>query len=264
MARVRLNGIDFNYEVSGSGRPLLFLNGTGSTITQLAPLVTYLAGSFETFAFDQRGIGESSCPEEPYVMADLAADALALADRQGWETFRVIGVSFGGMVAQELAVAAPERLDRLSLLCTSPGGAGGSSFPLDTLADMEPDRRVAVGAQVLDTRFTPEWLDEHPSDRTFAGMVGQRFESTELDSDRGLALQLQARRGHDVFERLPRITCPTLVASGKYDGIAPLANAEAIASRIPNAELRVYEGGHAFFAQDPRALPDIVAYLQVD
>jgi 3-oxoadipate enol-lactonase len=72
---------------------------------------------------------------------------------------------------------------------------------------------------------------------------------------------MQARTGHDVWDRLPRITCPTLVAAGRYDGIAPPANAEAIASQVPGAELRLYEGGHAFFAQDPQAFPDILDFL---
>ncbi len=70
-----------------------------------------------------------------------------------------------------------------------------------------------------------------------------------------------ARRGHDVFDRLPRITCPTLVASGRYDGIAPPENGAAIADRIPGAVLRLYEGGHAFFAQDPAAFRDILDHL---
>jgi pimeloyl-ACP methyl ester carboxylesterase len=67
-----------------------------------------------------------------------------------------------------------------------------------------------------------------------------------------------------VCERLHRIACPTLVAGGRYDGIAPPANSEAIASRVPDAELRMYEGGHAFFAQDARALPEIIDFLAAD
>ena len=83
----------------------------------------------EVVAHDQRGLGRSSIPAGPYTMAQYAADALGLLDAVGWSTCRVVGVSFGGMVAQELAVTAPERVERLALMCTSPGGAGGSSYP---------------------------------------------------------------------------------------------------------------------------------------
>jgi pimeloyl-ACP methyl ester carboxylesterase len=78
---------------------------------------------------------------------------------------------------------------------------------------------------------------------------------------RGEREQLQARRHHDVCDRLGRIDCPALVACGRYDGIAPPANGEAIASHVPGAELRMYEGGHAFMAQDRAALPDIIDFL---
>jgi 3-oxoadipate enol-lactonase len=74
---------------------------------------------------------------------------------------------------------------------------------------------------------------------------------------RGEAMQLEARRHHDVASRLGNVTCPTLVMAGLYDGIAPVANSEGIARRIPGAELRTYEGGHLFIAQDPRAMADI-------
>ena len=81
---------------------------------------------------------------------------------------------------------------------------------------------------------------------------------------RGEAEQLEARRYHDVFDRLARITCPTLVAAGRHDGIAPLANSEAIAAAVPGAVLRVFEGGHAFFAQDAAAFPEVVAFLAAE
>ncbi len=222
------------------------------------------AETFDVLAYDQRGIGESSCPSEPYTMAELAHGALALADHLGWERFRLIGISFGGMVAQEVAVTVPERIDRLALLCTSAGGAGGSSFPFLSLLEMTPATRATVSAQIMDSRFTPAWLAEHESDRLLAGVLAQRFAPGAFSEERGTALQLQARGGHDVSDRLPRITCPTLVASGRYDGIAPAANGIAIASQIPQAELRLFEGGHAFVGLDPEALPVIVQFLSSD
>jgi pimeloyl-ACP methyl ester carboxylesterase len=92
--------------------------------------------------------------------------------------------------------------------------------------------------------------------------MGERRLSAKTDDQRrGEREQLDARRRHDVWDRLPRITCPTIVAGGRFDGIAPPANSEAIASRVPGAELRLYDGGHAFFAQDARALPEILEVL---
>jgi 3-oxoadipate enol-lactonase len=93
-------------------------------------------------------------------------------------------------------------------------------------------------------------------------MMAARGDVEKSDEQRrGEAEQMEARRHHDVWDRLPRIACPTLVACGRYDGIAPPANSEAIAERVPHAELRTYDGGHAFFVQDRAALPDLVAYV---
>jgi 3-oxoadipate enol-lactonase len=262
MPQAEVNGIELYYERAGAGAPVLFLNGSGSTLANVAPIIAVLAGSLDVVAHDQRGLGRSAVPPGPYTMADYAADALGLLDVVGWPTCRVVGVSFGGMVAQELAVTAPERVDRLALLCTSPGGAGGSSYPLHELAGLEPDRRAEISRRLLDSRFSDDWLATHPADRALVDVMAQRQAGAMSDeARRGLAEQLEARRHHDVWDRLGRVTCPTLVAAGRFDAIAPVANSEAIVSRMPDATLRVYEGGHAFFVQDRRALPDVVEFL---
>jgi pimeloyl-ACP methyl ester carboxylesterase len=93
-------------------------------------------------------------------------------------------------------------------------------------------------------------------------MAARRGGEKSAEQLRGENEQLQARRHHDVCSRLGAIRCPTLVACGRYDGIAPLANGEWIAAHAPGAELRVYEGGHVFFLQDQRALPEVGAFLQ--
>jgi pimeloyl-ACP methyl ester carboxylesterase len=259
---VAVNGIDVYYERSGDGPRLLFLNGSGSTLETSALLIETFTGEFDVVAHDQRGLGRTSVPAGPYEMADYANDAAALLDAIGWDRCRVVGVSFGGMVAQELAVTWPERVERLALVCTSPGGAGGASYPLHELARLPAAERAAASVRILDTRFTAEWLDAHPSDRVLVEMMAKRASGEKTDAQlRGEASQLDARSRHDVCDRLARIACPTFVAAGRYDGIAPPANAEAIASRVRGAELRFYEGGHAFFAQDPKALPDVRAFL---
>jgi pimeloyl-ACP methyl ester carboxylesterase len=260
-----VNDIELYYERWGEGPRLLFLNGSGATIANAELLIKLFTGDFDVLVHDQRGLGGSAIPDGPYEMADYAKDALALLDHVGWERARVVGVSFGGMVAQEVAVTAPERVERLALLCTSPGGAGGASYPLHELAALPEAEARAKGMQLLDTRFTPEWLATHDNDRGLAEMMAERRLGTKTaDQLRGEAAQLDARSRHDVCDRLGRITCPTLVACGRYDGIAPPSNGEFIASHTPDAQLRLYDGGHAFFAQERAALPDVIAFLRGD
>ena len=220
------------------------------------------ARRFDLVAHDQRGLGRTEIPSPPYTMADYAADAIGLADAIGWDRFRLVGISFGGMVAQEVAVTWPGRVERLALLCTSPGGAAGASYPLHELQQLPADQRTAMALQLLDTRFTPEWLADHPSDQGLVELLAAGQTASKTDDQRcGEAAQLDARSHHDVADRLGRVTCPTLVASGRYDGIAPPANGEAIATRITGSDRRVYDGGHAFFAQDATAFPEILDFL---
>jgi 3-oxoadipate enol-lactonase len=262
MPTAAANGIDLYYEREGVGRPLLFLNGSGATLAASELVLTPFRKRFDVVAHDQRGLGRTTVPAGPYSMADYAADAAGLLDAVGWDRCRVVGISFGGMVAQELAVTWPERIERLALLCTSPGGAGGPSYPLHELAGLDAEARAAIGATLLDTRFTAEWLAAHESDRMLAEMMAARAAVPRTDEElRGEHEQLQARRHHDVWDRLHRISCPTLVAAGRFDGIAPVGNAEGIAGRVPDAQLRIYDGGHAFIAQDPAALPDVLDFL---
>jgi 3-oxoadipate enol-lactonase len=261
MPTARLREIDVYHERRGEGPPVLFLNGSGSTLAGMGALLDVFAGRADLLAHDQRGLGRTEIPPGPYTMADYAADAAALLDHVGWERARVVGVSFGGMVAQELAVTWPDRIEKLALLCTSPGGSL-PSYPLHEFATLPEADRAARHLPLLDTRFVGDWLAQHDSDRALVEMMATRATGTKSDEViRGEREQLAARAGHDVLDRLPRVTAPTLVAAGRFDGIAPLPNSEAIAAAIPGAELRVYEGGHAFFAQDRRALPEVLDFL---
>ena len=110
MPTAALNGIDVHYERAGEGPRLLFVNGSGSTLVEAKPMLDRLRAHFDVLAHDQRGLGLTAIPDGPYTMVDYAADAAALATHAGWERYRVCGISFGGMVAQELAVTVPERI----------------------------------------------------------------------------------------------------------------------------------------------------------
>ena len=254
--------ISINYEISGSGPRVLFFNGSGATLKTTALLIGALAKTCTVLAHDQRGLGETSIPEGPYTMSQFAQDGAALLDHVGWDTCAVVGISFGGMVAQEFAVSYPQRVEKLVLLCTSAGGEAGSSYPLHELGSLPGEERAARITTLTDTRFTPEWIATHPDD---AAMVAMRNDQAAVpkskETIKGEILQLGARIGHDVSDRLHRVTAPTFVTAGRYDGIAPVSNSEEIVKRLPDATLSIYEGGHIFTAQDRRAIEDIRTFL---
>ncbi len=255
-----VNGVQLYWEQRGSGPRLLFCNGSGTTLQTVRPLLDLVAAKFDLLAWDYRGLGRSVPLRGPYAMADLAADAVGLLEIAGWDSCRVLGVSFGGMVAQEFAVTNPERVERLALACTSAGGDGGSSFPLHKLPELPPEERAAAQLKLVDSRWDERWLEAHPADRALA--EGLTAAGQNQPDPAAYTAQLKARAGHDVWDRLDAITCPTLVGYGNYDGIARVQNSTAIASRIRGAEPRGYEGGHLFLFQDPAALPGFEAFLQ--
>jgi 3-oxoadipate enol-lactonase len=142
-------------------------------------------------------------------MAEMTADAVGLMETAGWSACRVTGVSFGGLVAQGLAVTNPERVDRLVLACTSPGGEVGSSYPPETLLELPPEERITAALMVVDRRWDERWLDDHPADRALAErLAAGQMNPAPTSAHRA---QLEAREGHDVWDRLSAITCPTLV-----------------------------------------------------
>jgi 3-oxoadipate enol-lactonase len=262
-----VNGVSLYYEQAGAGERLLFISGTGSDLRNKPSVFDGpLARTFEVLAYDQRGLGQSDVPEGPYTMADYANDAAALLASVGWASCLVMGVSFGGMVAQELAIRHPDRVQRLVLACTSSGGSGGASYPLQTLVELEGEPRVVRQLEIADTRWNAEWRAEHADQwrQMVEGMRTQLSGGAGLSGPppRGPALQLEARSHHDTADRLGEITCPTLVCGGRYDGIAPPANSEFLAASIPGAELALFEGGHMFLLQDREAFPTMVEFLR--
>ncbi|MCU1353801.1 MAG: alpha/beta hydrolase fold [Acidimicrobiales bacterium] len=248
MPLVDLGSVRLCYELAGTGPALLILGGTGSDLrNEPNPLSWPVARGRTVLAHDHRGLGQSVDLEpEPPTMADFAADAVALVDHVGWERFSVLGVSFGGMVAQEVALLVGDRLDRLVLACTSSGGAGGASYPLHELSELPADERLAVLAGINDVR-----LAGSPSERASgASPAAQGATGAPEAEPEGLRRQLEARRHHDTHGRLPKIEVPVLVTAGRYDGIAPVANSEAIVEQLPHGRLEVFEGGHTFLAED--------------
>lgn len=266
MERIRTARLELATERRGTGDPVLCVSGTGGDLRKRPNVLdSPLADSFEVLAYDQRGLGRSAHPPGDWSMADYADDAAALLDAVGREACAVVGVSFGGMVAQELALRHPARVRALVLCCTSAGGAGGTSWPLHELAALAEGERERLQLELSDRRMDAAWQQANP-ERVERILAQQRAQAAigagEPGRAEGAARQLEARRHHDVWDRLPSLRVPTLVCAGRHDGIAPPENAEALAARIPGAELRWFEGGHLFLLQDRSAWPTIVAWLR--
>ena len=267
MPFIRVRDIDICYQLGGAGPRLLKIWGTGGDLRRAqTDFDRYLAAHFTVLAFDQRGMGRSGKPARDYSMADYADDAAGLMAALGWDSAAVLGYSFGGMVAQELALRDPQRVRRLVLVSTSAGGAGGSSYPLHELAELDDEKRVRRFLELADSRRTPQWQLDHAT--LWQSLIGDSMAALSLDADdpaqgAGSLRQLGARRGHDTWDRLPGLKMPVSVYAGRYDAIAAPQVQRNLAAQIPGAVFQDFAGGHLFFVQDPTAAPAIAAALSV-
>jgi 3-oxoadipate enol-lactonase len=165
-------------------------------------------------------------------------------------------------VAQELVLRHPGRVARLVLACTSPGGAGGASFPFHEIEHLKGEARARRLIPISDVRRTDAWAGAHPEAYAQLVQLGGRDPfADEPGHAMGAHRQLAARAAHDAWDRLPRIGCPVMVAAGRHDGIALPATQERMAARIPGAQLRLFEGGHLFMLQDRAAVPAMRDFL---
>ena len=266
MPRTTVRDIEIEYEVAeGAGARVFFISGTGGDL-RVRPNVfdSPLCDGRMLLAFDQRGLGQTTVPAAQPTMTDYADDAAGLLEALDFEADAIVGVSFGGMVAQELALRHPDRVPALVLCCTSSGGAGGASYPLHELAALPEDARAERHLEISDVRMDAAWRRAHPELVARAlerGRAARAVGAGEPGRAEGAAMQLEARRGHDTHDRLRELAMPVLITGGRHDGIAPVSNQEALAAAVPGAELRLYDGGHLFLVQDRSAWPDIGAWI---
>jgi len=263
MQFVTTNRLKFYVEQAGTGPDVLVLNGTGADLRKKPNIMdSPLTSVFNVTAYDQRGLGQTDKPATGYTMADYADDAAALMDALDIKTAMVLGTSFGGMVAQEFVLRHPQRVSRLALWCTSPGGDGGSSFPLHTLSTLDDEERLLTAVKLGDTRIDDDWLVANPE---AVAAARQRTDMSAYENEprfeEGRAGQLAARAEHDCFDRLGQIACPVMLAGGKYDAIAKPDAMRALEANIPKAQLTLYEGGHFFMLQDGKVFPDLMDFF---
>ena len=253
----------FFYERQGTGTPLLLIGGTGGDLRR--PETRFggpLAQHFDLLAYDQRGLGQSWKGDAPFTMADYADDAARLMEQLGWAEAHVVGISFGGMVAQELVLRNPAKVRRLILCCTASGGAGRASFAYHELPKMDARELAALKVKISDLRRDDAWIQGNAT--TWQMLLAMALADPFRDEPghaEGAARQIAARAHHDTWDRLPTITVPVMVMGGRYDGIARPEVLLALAGRIPGAQLRFFEGGHLFMLEDHSAYDAMVDFL---
>jgi len=229
------------YDVAGSGEPLLLIQGLGYGRTGWGPAVARLAERFKVVSFDNRGFGDSEITPGPYTTAQLAGDALALLDALELERAHVIGISLGGMIAQELVLAAPERVHKLVLCSTTAGGPAAVPMPEKTVALMQ--RQPQLDPHEAMRLFVENALSPAPP----YGLVDEivAYRTANPPDPAGWYAQASAGAAHDALARLGEIGAPTLVLHGTADNVVDAGNAPLIADAIPGARLELFDGvGH--------------------
>jgi len=262
MTVVPVGEIELDYERSGnaSGPPLLLIMGmSGTALHWGEPFLELLRADFDVIAYDHRGVGASTPLAGPVTIRQMAEDAAGLLAALELDSAHVVGISMGGMIAQELALAHRERIRTLTLGCTFCGGPGSALAPEAVMVKL--GKAMASGDRELALRAG--WEINVSAAMAVNDEAYARFR--EIGNRRAVAVevimqQLQACTAHDTYERLPELAgLPTLVIHGTEDELLPVQNGKLIASRIPGSQLEIFDGvGHLFFWERPERSAELV------
>lgn len=250
---------ELDYERSGAGPPLLLIMGmSGTALHWGEPFLEPLREDYDVIVYDHRGVGASTALDGPITIRELAEDAAGLLDALEIDSAHVMGISMGGMIAQELALAHPERVPTLTLGCTYCGGEGSAlAAPEDlqqlTEAMMSGDRERALRAG-FEINISPERAQDEVLYARLREISNRRPVAVPV-----IMAQMQACIAHDTQARLPSLEMPTLVLHGTADRLLPVQNGRLIASRIPDSRLEIFDGvGHLFFWEQPERSAELV------
>jgi poly(3-hydroxyalkanoate) depolymerase len=240
---------------TGSGPPLLLANGIGASLETFDPFLAALDPAIEAIRFDVPGVGGSPLPPRAYRMRGLARLLTGLLDQLGHERADILGISWGGALAQEFALSASRRCRRLVLVATGTGTMMVPASPR-VLAHLARPRRYqdpAYARQIAGEIYGG--TARRDPDRIVAILQPQ----LRTGAERGYRLQLGAAAGWTSLRRLPRLRQPTLVLAGNDDPIIPLVNARILATLIRECRLHVYPGGHVELVLRPDMLAPIIS-----
>lgn len=253
MPKVRVGDIEMFYVEAGAGDPVVLIMGFGGDHTAWAFQLRPFAERYRVIAFDNRGAGQTDQPDTPCTIALMADDTVGLLDRLGVERAHIVGVSMGGMIAQELALRAPRRVRSLQLHATLARQDAYMRALLDVWrvqrAKLSLEERMRSMALWL---FAPVTYAERPE--LVEAVLQTAIANPHPQSLAGFLRQAEAVEEHDTLDRLAAIRCPTLVTVAEEDTLVPPRFARELAKRIPGAELRLVPGaGHGYMWERPDA-----------
>lgn len=244
------------YQAHGQGEPLIMIMGLGGTSDAWALQFQVLSAKYRCIALDNRGAGRSDMPDEPYSMETFAADVAAVMDAEGIASAHIMGVSMGGLIAQEFYHQYPERVRSLILGCTGVG-AGDPEYIwpeqkiLDVLTmEREHSAEPAFVAEYIKIFYDHEFIEKTPNLAEFIIATRNKMPQPVYANQRQLAACIEHTPNSP---RLKDISVPTLILHGENDQIWPLANAQYLADHIPGAEYKVIShSAHMFFVEQPQ------------
>jgi pimeloyl-ACP methyl ester carboxylesterase len=234
------------WEEHGEGEPILLIMGLGYTLDMWHRTAPLLSRHYRTILFDNRGVGRSDCPPGPYSISDMAADAEAVVDAAGCDRVHVFGVSMGGMIAQEFALAHPDRVKSLILGCTAAGGPEAVRAEPEVTAALAA--RAAMAPEEVDEALVAFIYDEStPRERIDEDLEIRRRTFPKPES---FLAQVAGIMAFESYSRLSGLDVPTLVIHGANDRLVPPGNGELIAKRIPGARLVLLKNASHIFITD--------------
>lgn len=256
---IQVNGIDLFYTIQGSSEnePLLLVAGFNSDSSTWAAMMPLLVEQYRVLRFDNRGIGQSSAPNSSYSIKQMAADAAALLDYLSISQVNVAGSSMGGQIAQELALAHPEKIQSLILLSSWASRDDKFNSLIEMFGDLSQKLEGTLYQKVLlPWVFTDTFYSTPGAMEQLINLIeNQPFPPTP----HGLYHQSRAILSSDTSDRLADIHCPTLVVVGKEDLLTPIKFSQQLAQGIPQAELAILEhGGHALVVESADAVVKVM------
>jgi pimeloyl-ACP methyl ester carboxylesterase len=236
--KVKVNDIQMCYEVRGEGFPLVMIMGLSGNMDWWDPrMIQGLSKNFKTVVFDNRGAGRTDVSDREYSIKLFADDTVGLMDALGISRAHVLGISMGGMIAQELVLNYPEKVEKLVLCSTMCGGAESVQASPEVLGALTGDVSGLSGEEMAKMMvplcFTKDFVDSNPD---FMELVARQVLKAPI-SNEAFVRQLGAVMQFQTYDRLCNVEKPTLVLCGRKDILIPPENGPILAKAIPKAKL---------------------------